>query len=164
MFEIIFLHFFLFNSTSIVLYFSSIIVKSAERKNWVHFNICLFIASNIVITTFNNRIFSSYRAALIINILQYMFTPIAYSDIYLFTYSFKYFLGLLCLYDRDRKGWKGGERRDDMQQRTAVTRLQPLYMGCPRYPLQYTSTPTVIFFTYVFTLKLHYVTFNFIDN
>ena len=44
-------------------------ILAAERQKFVHFNICSFITSNIIIATFNNviayRIFSSYRAALL---------------------------------------------------------------------------------------------------
>ena len=66
MLEITFLHF--FNSTSTVLCFRTIIVKAAELSTLFY----LFIASNIVIATFNDviayRTFSSCRAALMATI------------------------------------------------------------------------------------------------
>ena len=57
-----------------LLWFGSIVVKAAQKHSCVHFNICLFILSNIVIASFNNviaeHIFSSHRAALMDTALQ----------------------------------------------------------------------------------------------
>ena len=63
---------FFINSTSNLLYFS-ITLKAAERQNREHFNICLFIITNIVMTTLLNFAYiPSYRAALPLGYVKYI--------------------------------------------------------------------------------------------